>query len=186
VNYVDPSGHWVISVGIKLEAAVIIGGYILVGVNFDKTSWSITKTTGGTVMTNASMSASIFSSYYRQKSNVSDLRGFGLSMGISYTWGLYVGLGIGAEIMSNGKIGVSGNGGVGFGIAPAHWSVSVGWTTQVAKGKYSSVSAKEKSYNKKGVKYSVKRKDNITTIRLKDKRVQATIDKNKKVRVTKY
>ena len=35
INYVDPSGHWVTSIGFKAEAAYVYGAYVMITLSFD-------------------------------------------------------------------------------------------------------------------------------------------------------
>lgn len=59
VNYVDPSGHWVVGLYIELQAACVLGGVLNFGVNANEYGFNVTVTPGFQFQINASASISL-------------------------------------------------------------------------------------------------------------------------------
>jgi len=75
VNYVDPSGHYVVSIGCRFEASAFLGGYCVIAINAGKTYVSCTLTKGFRVSATIQVSLTVFSTIYFNK-NISNLMTF--------------------------------------------------------------------------------------------------------------
>ena len=158
VNYVDPSGHYVISVGFKAEAAAIIGAYALVSINTDGKYLSLCGSVGGKVITNVAASISVILNYYRYKT-ISQLTGWGFSAGISFCCGLKLNGNASVDVSSKGNLSFHGGGGYGGGIGLPipYWDTEYGYTKQYKKWKIKSISKSKKKYTVLRQKISVQR-----------------------------
>ena len=82
INYVDPSGHWVISIGRKYEATYIYGVYGMVSASTDGSNLLISLSAGLKFTTTVAASKSWILSLYTAKS-VDGLLGWGITLGVS-------------------------------------------------------------------------------------------------------
>ena len=128
INKIDPSGYWVVSAGLESGAAAIFGLYLAVGVGYDGTNIAVTLSLGLLIITNVSAYVSGYFAYYPKKKSVKDLKGWGVSVGASFSMGVHLSGGAGAEIQSNGH-GFSASIGGGAPIAPIpYFQVKFGYT----------------------------------------------------------
>ena len=159
INFVDSSGHATFSIGIKTEAAAILGGYVFGAINFDKKNISVTVTKGIKIITNVAASISL-TGIYSSANTVKDLIGFGLSTGLSFAMGPKFSGNVGISPATGTYIGtLSGSVGVGISAAPVpYWDTEVGYTSQIALFKKNKVSKNKKTYKVGGKKISIQRK----------------------------
>jgi RHS repeat-associated protein len=102
INRIDPTGQWVISLGIEFKAACIYGLFMSLQVNMDQNlNGSLTYTVGPVVMINASISFAGFICFYPSFTSVNQVLGWAFSAGVSWSMGLYGGASYGFNIASN-------------------------------------------------------------------------------------
>jgi RHS repeat-associated protein len=128
-NNLDSTGHWVLSVGVEGGAAFVFGLYAAVGVNYDGKRVSISFSAGILIITNAAWSISGYMAYYPKKTKVSQVNGWGVSVGAAFSVGAHFGAGGGFEMQSDAKNGFSASLGGGASIAPIpYFQVKFGYT----------------------------------------------------------
>jgi hypothetical protein len=132
VFYYDPYGTWVLSVGIEGEAACGIGAFIGGAVNIDG-NWNvvITFTIGVAIVTNVVAYYQGYIAYYRGTNNASQLSGWGISVGVSFSMGVHLSGGGSFDVGFDGSTGGSLKVGIGRGasLAPVpYWETRIGHT----------------------------------------------------------
>ena len=174
INYVDPSGHSVVSIGIKTEVAILLGAYSYVSYNTDNKSLSVCFSKGVKVASNITGSVSLFLTCYSHKS-LSGLTGMGASCGISFCAGLTkisasVGLDVGAKGLLTGHAGISYGHGYAVLKIP-YYEVEVGYTVQRFICKLGKVPRKKKLYAVGNQKFSMKRKKKCVVVKRKNRKI---------------
>ena len=153
VNKFDPNGAWVLSVGIEGQAAFVLGVYAGFAVNFDG-NWNVcvTYTIGFAIITNISAYVQGYVAYYIGKKNVSQLKGWGVSSGVSFSVGAHLSGGGGIDIGFDRSIG--GNLNVGYGVGASvinvpYFQTRIGYTGPIVTFNLLSVLKKWKNRAKK-------------------------------------
>ena len=128
----DPLGSWVLAVGIEAQAAFVIGGYAGIAVNIDeKWNISVTYSLGFAIITNAAAYIQAYVAFYQGKNDVSQLQGWGVSVGASFSMGAHISAGGSLDIGFDGSVGGNFNIGYGAGISIApipYFQVKIGCT----------------------------------------------------------
>lgn len=184
INYVDPSGHSVISIGFKEEIAAIIGAYAMVSINTDFKYLTYCQAAGVKIVTNAFVSAGVAITYFKHK-NVDGIKGWGFSTGVSFCVGAKISASLGVDVTSSGKLIGHGSagGGLGVSIAPIpYWDTEIGYTKEKKRWKISSISKKKKTYKIGSKKISVQKRGEYIEI-IRKKRKTRVYSKKKKVTV---
>lgn len=169
INYSDPDGHWVLSLGLEFEASAIWGVYGGVSINFDgKGNIVIAYCAGITFTTNVTASLYGYVSYNHRASSATSIKGWSISVGCSYSSGVKLG---GSGGLSIGLSDKSATGvtslsfGFGASIAPIPYiSVRGGYTGILYQTTFSKVASSVKSYSKKGVKVQLSKKSNYVNM----------------------
>jgi len=186
---VDPSGHYVVSIGCRFEASAFLGGYCVIAINAGKTYVSCTLTKGFRVSATIQVSLTVFSTIYFNK-NISNLPGWGMSSGFSCSTkigGLSASGGV--DILPSGKLAPYGSVEYGktIGISVPSAYIEMGYTKEQCRYKKSKMSKTEKSFKVNGKTIKRKAFDNYVRFRYVSKKVEVRAYKNsKKVRVKKY
>ena len=116
---------------------------------------SFTISSGIAIITNASVSAQFNFTHYGGNKTVSDLTGWGVSVGVSFSYGLsisgnpYAGIGGDISMSPTGKVENSYTFGIGVGasIAPIpYFQTRFGYTTQIFKTNLSSLFRMRNNY----------------------------------------
>ena len=184
INYVDPSGQSVISIGFKEEIAAIIGAYAMVSINTDFKYLTYCQAAGVKIVTNAFVSAGVAITYFKHK-NVDGIKGWGFSTGVSFCVGAKISASLGVDVTSSGKLIGHGSagGGLGVSIAPIpYWDTEIGYTKEKKRWKISSISKKKKTYKIGSKKISVQKRGEYIEI-IRKKRKTRVYSKKKKVTV---
>ena len=132
VNYSDLYGTWVLSVGFEGQAAFVLGIYAGIAINIDG-YWNvfITYTIGFAIITNAEAHIQAYVAYYLGKNKASQLRGWGVSIGASFSFGAHMSSGGAIDIGRNGNYAGTVNVGCGAGVSIApipYFQTRVGYT----------------------------------------------------------
>jgi RHS repeat-associated protein len=102
INKVDPTGQWVVSVGVEFKAACVFGLFMSLQVSMDQSlNGNLTYTVGPVVMINASISFAGFVCFYPSFTQVSQVLGWAFSTGVSWAVGAYGGVSFGFNIAAN-------------------------------------------------------------------------------------
>ncbi len=132
VNMYDPNGRWVLALGIEGQAAFVVGIYAGFALNIDG-NWNVsfTYSIGFAIITNVAAYVQAYVAYYIGKNNVNQLKGWGISVGASFSAGAHVSGGGALDVGFNG--GVGGNVYVGYGagasVAPVpYFQTRIGYT----------------------------------------------------------
>ena len=178
VGNTDPSGHWVYSIGVEAQVSAILGLYGGYAINLDS-GWNInvTASVGLMITTNVIAGISGFVAGYSKYNSVDNLRGFGVSVGVAFSFGVKLSGSGGVSLSPNGKMSRAEcvSLGTGVSVAPVpYFEIKAGYTrgsrkinlAQILKWKRN----KQKTYKVGGMKIGVKR--NKTNVRLSSNKIK--------------
>ena len=190
INNSDPDGHWVLSLGVEFEASAIFGVYGGLSINFDgRGNIVIAYCAGVTFTTNVTASVYGFVSYNHRLSSATSIKGWGISVGCSFSSGIKLGGsgGLTLGLKDKSLTGVSSLSlGVGVSLAPIPYiSVRGGYTGILYKTTFSKVSSRAKKYSKKGVKVKLSKKSNYVNIYIYALKRNVRIYRNGKISLLK-
>mgnify|MGYP003307899784 CR=1 FL=1 len=163
INYVEPSGHWIVSIGFKAEAAYVFGGYVMIMGNYDGKHLLVTSSLGAKFVTNATASAGVSFATYTYKS-VDKLLGWGATLGFNLAGTISGGI----SFDKNGNVG--GSFGASYArlktpkLAPFCFDFEFGYTKKIIKYKWNAIPKTKKCYKKYGLKFYVQRKANYVKL----------------------
>ncbi len=152
VNYVDPSGHWVVGLYIELQAACVLGGVLNFGVNANEYGFNVTVTPGFQFQVNASASISLAFVWFPNMKSLTELLGWGLDLSAAYSWGAYVSAGISFDF-ANMRGGAKGSGGLSASLFPVTLGSSFTYTKEIGYVSYKSLDKMKKNQTKKKSKW---------------------------------
>ena len=192
INSTDPFGTWVLSVGVEGQAAFVLGVYAGFAINIDG-YWniSITYSIGFAIITNAAAYIQAYIAFYFGKNKVSQLNGWGISVGASFSAGAHVSGGGGLDVGFDGSIGGNVNVGYGVGASAApvpYFQTRIGYTGTLVS--FNLLSILKSWANKKKKRYyilslctEVKKYKNYITIYIKPLKKTFYIYKSGQVKI---
>ena len=173
INYIDPKGHWVYSIGIEAQIAAGIGLYGGYALNIDSSGYfSVTASLGFLLVTNVVVSIAGYAAAYTSYNSVSDIEGFGSTIGAAYSTGLKASGGGGIAIDANGSASPDAFLTLGSGISLIplpYLEFKAGYTKGLIKRNCKKVfkwrNGKKKKYRVAGMKVTVKKKKKYVSIK---------------------
>ena len=190
INHYDPSGHWVMSAGLEICAAFYAGIYSGLWVNLDQNGkFNVTGTAGVTIKTGKGVSTGVYFASYAGYTSVDQLNGFGISAGVTWSFGLYsiaggVSISVGKQAAYS-LFAAGGRGLSGTSILP-EFEVRGGYTVamrlfdtkKIQNGSASTIRCGKLTINIIGKKNSIEIKGNGK--KLKNRTVAIMLDKKRK------
>lgn len=169
VNYVDPSGHWVVGVYIELQAACVLGGILSFGVNANEYGFNVTVTPGFQFQVNASASVSVAFVWFPHMKSLKEVLGWGLDLSTAYSWGAYASAGVSFDF-SNMRGGAKGSVGASASLFPVTLGSSFTYTKEIGYESYKSLDKMRKNQTRKkskwGFTYKYTKKKNYVKIKV--------------------
>jgi len=169
INYVDPSGHWVVGVYLELQAACVLGGVLSFGVNANEHGFNVTVTPGLQFQINASASCSVAFVWFPRMKSLKEMLGWGLDLSAAYSWGAYVSTGISFDF-ANMRGGAKGSGGGSASLFPVTLGSSFTYTKEIGYVSYKSLDKMKRNQTKKkskwGFTYKYTKKKNYVKIKV--------------------
>lgn len=168
VNLVDPSGYWVMSIGMEAKAYCVFGIAAAISVNFDEKGYfSISWAIGPIIAFNVGASIAFYAAHYKNYNSVSDLKGWAFSTGVDWSAGIHLGVSGSFELSSKmtGAASISFGKGATMATIPTLF-VKASWTKQVYKSSINNFINKKKTVTKKksGFKLTIKPYSNYVKI----------------------
>ncbi|MCR5736444.1 MAG: DUF6531 domain-containing protein [Eubacterium sp.] len=189
INYVDPSGHFVIGAYAELQAGCGMGLFTHVGVFTDTENIVITFSLGGQYQVNASASASLGLVVYPTMKKAKDVLGVGWSTSLAWSYGIKASVGATLD-WSNFKAGVQGELGYSAAIIPLTYRIDGGYTWKLKEISIDSIkklkNGTKKTVKGKGVTVKYTKKKKYAKFKIsRERRAVKFYLKKKKIKVSK-